>query len=220
MLHDAQTDTLAPAEEQIRHYAKSPWTDETTAYLKEQWLAGASARDIAVHLGVTRLAVIGRAHRLGAKRNVDYTFWTTTQIEQVTKLWNEGLSATLIAAQLSRKFDGKKIAKSTVLHKARRLGLSRRAPQRRDRNPMPRFRKPPVPFATIIDTDIPIEQRRTFAQLERGECKWPIGDPDKPDFFFCGARAFETGPYCTAHHHRAFGRDPGKTIPKGSYRFG
>ncbi len=206
-------------EEPIRAYSKSPWTEANTAYLTEQWKAGASARDIGDHIGMTRMAVIGRAHRLGLKRNVDYTFWTPGQIEQLTSLWNQSCSASQIAAQLAREFDGKKVCKSTVLHKARRLGLSRRVRSvesyKRDTK---RVRKV-VPFATIIDTDIPLEQRRTFEQLERGECKWPVGDLATSEGFFCGGAAFETGPYCSAHHHRAYGYTPTPGKKFSGFRF-
>ena len=42
------------------------WTDERVEMLKDMWGKGFSARDIAEKLGgVTRNAVIGKAHRLG-----------------------------------------------------------------------------------------------------------------------------------------------------------
>jgi GcrA cell cycle regulator len=42
------------------------WTDERVALLRELWAKGLSASQIAVQLGgVTRNAVIGKAHRLG-----------------------------------------------------------------------------------------------------------------------------------------------------------
>ena len=43
------------------------WTDERIAVLKKMWKSGSSAADIAKELGkgVTRNAVIGKAHRMG-----------------------------------------------------------------------------------------------------------------------------------------------------------
>jgi len=208
MPHAAQLESIAPTEEQIRHYAPSPWNDTNTAYLKEKWLVGQSARDIAAHIGVTRSAVIGRAHRLCLKRDVDFTFWSPEESAQLRLLWDQGLSASQIAQQISRKWEHRRICKSTILNKARRMGLpGRRRSVESYRGNTKRIRKP-VPFATIIDTNIPIEQRRTLVQLEPRECKWPIGDPESPEFFFCGGAAHERGPYCSAHHHRAFGYAP------------
>lgn len=212
MPHVAQLEVIAPAQEQIRHYSKSPWNDENTAFLKEKWVAGKSAGALAAHFGMTRNAVIGRIHRLGLEREVPFTFWSEEETDQLRLLWGQNLTAIEIAAQISRTFDGKRISKSAVLHKARKLGLPNRersidSYRPKNRAPKKKARKV-VPFATIIDNDIPPEQRRTFEQLERGECKWPVGDPGTPEFFFCGGNAFEIGPYCAAHHHRAFGYTP------------
>ena len=45
----------------------APWNEERTELLRRLWLAGEAARTIAEKLGdgVTRNAVIGKAHRLG-----------------------------------------------------------------------------------------------------------------------------------------------------------
>lgn len=210
----------------INAYAKSPWNDENTAYLKEKWLAGSSAGVIAAHFGMTRNAVIGRIHRLGLEREVPFEFWSDEETAQLRTLWSQNLTGGQIALQLSRRLNGKHLSKTAVHHKAKQIGLpnrvrsveSYRAKSCRGthRNPQKNVRKT-VPFATVIDTDIPIEQRRTFAQLEPRECKWPIGDPGTPAFFFCGGKAYETGPYCSAHHHRAFGYTPTKKF--SGFRF-
>jgi GcrA cell cycle regulator len=156
---------------------------------------------------------------MGLARETDFTFWTPGEVEKLRSMVAEGFSASCIAEQLSRKFDGKPISKSTVLHKIYRLGISKKRTAESYKSRVPRFRKPPVPFAAIVDTDIPIEQRRTIETLERGECKWPVGDPDTPEFFFCGGKAYETGPYCSAHHHRAFGYTPTPGRKFSGFRF-
>jgi GcrA cell cycle regulator len=76
--------------------------------------------------------------------------------------------------------------------------------------------KPPVVVVippTVDDTAIPIEQRKTFFELEAHDCRWPVGDPQEPGFFFCGAKS-ECGSYCAAHHHIAYNRDPVNARPK------
>jgi len=35
-------------------------------------------------------------------------------------------------------------------------------------------------------------------------CKWPIGDPSKSDFRFCGRKTDPEEPYCTAHSRVAY----------------
>jgi GcrA cell cycle regulator len=42
--------------------------------------------------------------------------------------------------------------------------------------------------------------------LRESHCKWPIGEPGKPEFRFCGKRSSVDSPYCT-HHHQVALRD-------------
>jgi hypothetical protein len=63
----------------------------------------------------------------------------------------------------------------------------------------------PVPGPTPEDLATPIEQRATLESLEPHRCRWPIGHPDDPDFFFCGAVAEGGTSYCFTHHRRARG---------------
>jgi GcrA cell cycle regulator len=51
---------------------------------------------------------------------------------------------------------------------------------------------------------IPVEQRLTLLELNEHTCKWPIGDPLTPDFYFCGQHSEEGKPYCDFHSRRAY----------------
>jgi hypothetical protein len=43
-----------------------------------------------------------------------------------------------------------------------------------------------------------------LAQLPDHACRWPIGDPAKPDFRYCGAlRASVLSSYCATHREKA-----------------
>ena len=65
---------------------------------------------------------------------------------------------------------------------------------------------------TTSETDmaIPVEQRRTllgspfgaYPAIEPGQCRWPVGDPEDPGFFFCGAHSGDHT-YCSPHRRRA-----------------
>jgi GcrA cell cycle regulator len=41
--------------------------------------------------------------------------------------------------------------------------------------------------------------RCTFMGLTSRTCRWPIGDPKKEDFCFCGATPTRGRPYCGFH---------------------
>lgn len=45
---------------------------------------------------------------------------------------------------------------------------------------------------------------KTLFALERGDCRWPIGDPQEAGFAFCALpREREDRPYCRNHNHMA-----------------
>src|ERR1700710_1989294 len=146
--------------------------------------------------------------------------WTDDRVEQLKKLWESGLSASQIAAELGS------VTRNAVIGKVHRLGLSGRAkspssavPRQRKVRPaqhMMRVNRPvsrgntalahafevemePDPIA--FDNVVPMGQRRTLLELNEAAGHWPIGDPSSTEFFFCGGKALQSLPYC-AHHSR------------------
>lgn len=152
------------------------------------------------------------------------TGWTDDRVATLAKLWGEGLSASQIAAAL-----GGGVTRNAVIGKVHRLGLSGRVkagapiPQR-PAKPKPISAVPPVsepvrphveqagtaPSETSLDhrwardIALPESKRVGILELRDSMCKWPIGDPSKPDFAFCGARSASGMPYCTEHCRIAY----------------
>lgn len=153
------------------------------------------------------------------------TGWTEDRVEQLKKLWDAGLSATQVAAEL-----GGGLSRNAVIGKVHRLGLALRgkkfagekvAKERKVRRE--KVFKPRVvvkPEAGIVeevldpsfdpdnvsafDAAIPQEQRLGLQQLTDETCKWPVGDPQAPEFFFCGGHSLPGLPYCAPHSRAAF----------------
>src|SRR5262249_42290117 len=146
--------------------------------------------------------------------------WSDDRVEQLKKLWEAGLSASQIAAELGN------VTRNAVIGKVHRLGLSGRAkspssaaPRQRKARPaqhMMRVARPmsrgntalahaleaeldPDPVA--YDNVVPLSQPLPLLKLTEAPCHWPVGDPSSPDFFFCGGKALTGLPYC-AHHSR------------------
>ena len=146
--------------------------------------------------------------------------WSDDRVEQLKKLWEGGLSASQIAAELGN------VTRNAVIGKVHRLGLSGRAkspssaaPRQRKARPaqhMMRVSRPvsrgntalahafevemePDPIA--YDNVVPMGQRLSLLELNEATCHWPIGDPSSSEFFFCGGKALTSLPYC-AHHSR------------------
>jgi GcrA cell cycle regulator len=51
---------------------------------------------------------------------------------------------------------------------------------------------------------VPMSRRLVLTELTDRTCKWPIGDPMKDEFHFCGNDSPDTSPYCTFHAKLAY----------------
>lgn len=51
---------------------------------------------------------------------------------------------------------------------------------------------------------IPVSERKTVRTLKMNDCRWPIGDPQRPDFHFCGKPKAAGFSYCDFHVRRGF----------------
>lgn len=134
--------------------------------------------------------------------------WTDERVEQLKKLWADGLSASQIARVLGE------VTRNAVIGKVHRLGLSGRAsPARteRPRYPKPARRlvtsKPAAPEPVIVE-EIESEPEpgewTTVLTLRERMCKWPIGNPGDETFRFCGRKAGDGVPYCAEHARKAY----------------
>lgn len=149
--------------------------------------------------------------------------WTDERVELLKRLWSEGLSASQIAGRLGS------VTRNAVIGKVHRLGLSGRATTSRMKSHRPRPRmanakrpvKPrfaqggnPAVRALYLDAEayvppaeeieIPLAERKSIQTLTENSCRWPIGDPQLPDFHFCGRNKVPLLPYCEVHARRAF----------------
>jgi GcrA cell cycle regulator len=67
----------------------------------------------------------------------------------------------------------------------------------------PKVEEAPV-AAWASAVDLPVSQRVTILELRDSMCRWPLGDPARPEFGFCGQRAATGLPYCGAHCRIAY----------------
>lgn len=138
------------------------------------------------------------------------TFWDAEAENRIRKLWNDGATASKIAALLG-------VSRSTVCAKARRMNLaSRLGPKisRADfkhkvRSKMPisahvvRPRKPmervPLPAAEPVPDHVV-----SFENLEPHHCRWIHGDVGGQKWGYCGQERMGPLPYCQEHQKRAY----------------
>lgn len=145
--------------------------------------------------------------------------WTVLKDNTLRKLADDGLSIAQAATEM-------KMTRAAVSGRARRLKVHFHAqqprggwnastePRKPKSAPKPRQKAPPRPklpsaiLASIerkrqaraeSDAALPINQpTATIESLATFMCHWPIGNPDDPDFGFCGRYA-RASRYCEAH---------------------
>ena len=161
------------------------WTDQRVEQLKKLWDDGLTASAIVAEMGgnLTRNSVIGKAHRLKlAKRS-------------------EKVERARLGCKSSNTAKSEVIKNQHVV-RAKRLGMrsgltSAKVLQSRNAHPSPEVLE--------VDDDLPdVTNLIGLAELTEHTCKWPLGDPQKPGFGFCGQPSVEGKPYCEFHCKRAY----------------
>jgi GcrA cell cycle regulator len=195
------------------------WTDERIERLKKMWSEGSTASQIADELGgVSRNAVIGKAHRLGldarpspvkpgeekdkkpaaaAAAAAPATPKPAPKAETpspkpVPALERAAPPADTVAPQLVPARPG---AENVQYRSVGPGGFIRQGPGE-TQAPIPpappRRLVPAKPSAEVAD-------KTSLLDLNDRICKWPIGHPGEPDFHFCGSPANPGFPYCVQH---------------------
>lgn len=147
--------------------------------------------------------------------------WPKDESDFAIKLWKSGVSSNEIAKQLHR-------SRGSVVGHLLRKGLQRKYaldPTHRkyptpiyvpkQRVSMSKAPKPPVaPKPTKTERQSPPSQRRTVFTVAERDCRFPIGDPRSPQFYFCGAVKKDGSSYCEYHWNVAY-RMPQRNAPTG-----
>ena len=177
------------------------WTEEKVELLKKLWCQQYTACQVAEKIGgVTRNAVIGKAYRLKLKKP---------------------------PLEKPERESSKKAGKKKQPEPARQTPdpISKTDPRlseerSRTRKPIP-LKKPilitgrPLPPQPSLN-EVSAEELENVKEVEKTSlkislmeltertCKWPIGDPATPDFWFCGLPSMQGKPYCQAHESIAY----------------
>lgn len=214
------------------------WTEERTATLKKMWEGGATASQIADELGgVSRNAVIGKAHRLGLKSR-----------PSPVKANEKKPAPKPVPKPVARKPLVKPVAASPKpvsrpaaqpAAEARPAGgamapiPSQPLPNARQ-NDLPRIVSvgpggflrqgpgeqqapiPPAPPRRLVPAkpSPDIAGKTSLLDLNEKVCRWPMGHPGEPDFHFCGEAVNPGFPYCVDHCGRAYQAQ----LPRGARR--
>ncbi|MEZ5736994.1 MAG: GcrA family cell cycle regulator [Novosphingobium sp.] len=212
------------------------WTDERIEKLTKMWEGGATASQIADELGgVSRNAVIGKAHRLGLKARPSPVKAAEKQAKKAAPAVKKAKPATEKAAPAPAPKE-KRAAEPAPAAAPR---PSQAAP---DASPQPAPSAAPQPRIVSVgpggflrqgpgDQQAPIPpapprrlvpakpspevaDKTSLLDLNERICRWPMGHPGEPDFHFCGEKVNPGFPYCVEHCGRAYQAQ----LPRGARR--
>ncbi len=190
------------------------WNDERVEILRQLWTEGLSASQIAERLGggLSRNAVIGKVHRLKLESRARALVGTGFGEAEVTEATIEAAAEApaVVAAPVVQDNAEIRLVSSQVLPAARVLPRTLGATA---------LKMEPIDAGSddgiVGELEVaearlgggevvPIARKLTLVQLSERTCKWPVGDPLKPDFHFCGHHAGDASPYCSYHARLAF----------------
>jgi GcrA cell cycle regulator len=193
------------------------WTDERIETLKKMWDSGLTATQIAEELGgVSRNAVIGKAHRLGLPSRPSPVKPNEAKAEATPKPAPAPVAAPAAAAPAPAP---KPVVKATVEDEDEAVETTPapkvEGPVLRSVGPGGFLRQNPGEQAAPITPAPPrrlvpakpsdaIAGKTSLLDLNDRICKWPLGHPGEPDFHFCGDKVNPGFPYCVAHCGHAY----------------
>src|SRR5436305_6123307 len=191
------------------------WTEERIERLKKMWHDGATASQIADELGgVSRNAVIGKAHRLGLEQRPS----PVKAGEEKEAKAGPAAAAMAPAPAKAPKAEAPKVAHAAPAAPAPNQAAphqpapNRHAPEMQYRSigpggfirQGPGDQQPPIPPApprrlVPAKPSPEVADKTSLLDLNDRICKWPMGHPGEPDFHFCGQAANPGFPYCVQH---------------------
>jgi GcrA cell cycle regulator len=173
---------------------RTEWTDAQITTLKTLWAKGCSGTQIMGELPFSRSAIMGKISRLklpprdkghaSPRSSIRIARAPRTEVAPAETLSARPFLAPPPAPRLRNGRDPgeRRNPSQNILHAIAIAGTEPGLPE-------------------TLKGDAPDGTGVKFADLERGQCKWPKGSPGEPDFEFCGCRALPDLPYC-AHHTR------------------
>jgi GcrA cell cycle regulator len=191
------------------------WTEERIERLKKMWHDGATASQIADELGgVSRNAVIGKAHRLGLEQRPSPV---KPGEEKEVKKPGPAAAAPAPKAPKAEPPKAEPPAAAAPAAAATAAPAHPAAPHRsgpeiqyRSIGPGGFIRQgpgeqqapiPPAPPRRLVPAkpSPEVADKTSLLDLNDRICKWPMGHPGEPDFHFCGDPANPGFPYCVQH---------------------
>jgi GcrA cell cycle regulator len=152
------------------------WSSEAIDTLRALWAEGHSTAEIGRRMGVSKNAVVGKAHRLNLSAR-------PSPIRRDVEAGRPAAPRPAAARPVAPRPAVARPAAAAPVAVA----------------PRPAMPAPPAaaPAAAVL---------RPFQRLGGRACCWPIGEPGTPEFRFCTSEALSGKPYCPEHASVAYVR--------------
>jgi len=226
----------------LRSFSLS-WTDERIDQLKGMWERGLTASQIAEELGgVSRNAVIGKAHRLGLQSRPSPVKANDAPKKAAAPVRKPVTTAPAVETEaMPRPATPAPVAEAPAPVRAFTPAAASAAPAPVTDEapvvapkPQPRIVSvgpggflrqgpgdqqapiPPAPPRRLVPAkpSAEIAGKTSLLDLTERICKWPMGHPGEADFHFCGEQVNPGFPYCVEHCGRAYQAQ----LPRGTRR--
>lgn len=193
------------------------WTDERIERLKAMWTRGSTASQIAEELGgVSRNAVIGKAHRLGLESRPSPVKAGEEKEKKAKPAPAPKTAKPSVVARPAPTAEPR-VAESEAPRPAPVAGAPGQSKQTdattiqyRSVGPGGFIRQgpgdtqapiPPAPPRRLVPAkpSAEVADKTSLLDLNDRVCRWPMGHPGEPDFHFCGKPSNPGYPYCVDH---------------------
>ncbi len=203
------------------------WTEERIDRLKAMWAKGSTASQIAEELGgVSRNAVIGKAHRLGLESRPSPVKAGDEKAKAAKKApapkkvaVPKPAAPVKPAATRAAPEPAPKPAPRAAAQAEQPVMPHRAGQQQQQLDPNMQYRSvgpggfirqgpgdtqapiPPAPPRRLIPAkpSAEVADKTSLLELNDRVCRWPMGHPGEPDFHFCGQPSNPGYPYCVQH---------------------
>ena len=170
------------------------WNDETIVRLRALWNEGLSTAEIGRRMGVSKNAVVGKAHRLGLP-------------PRPSPIRRDASGATSPRAPAPRRVVGPTLpplAATLAVSEESRPVVAKAPPP----DAVPAAVLPAAPTSSASGQAAAAPSVRAVPPVRHvprlAACCWPIGEPGTKSFRFCDEGAVQGKPYCAEHAQLAY----------------
>ena len=154
------------------------WNEDAIARLRALWAEGHSTAEIGRRMGVSKNAVVGKAHRLNLPA-------------RPSPIRRDASGTSTPRPPAPRRVTGPTLPPLPAAESAPT------EPARPVTAVQPTYVAPPVRSPVLRQVAAPVRHRSVT-------CCWPIGEPGTKSFRFCDSDATQGKPYCTEHAQLAY----------------